>query len=160
MHDSKTCFKCNTHQPLSEFYKHKMMADGYLNKCKTCTKKDTKENIAKNHEYYREYDQNRAMLPHRVEARLKYQQTPEGKEALRKTKNKWEESNVIKRAAQTILGNAVRDGKIIKPLNCSECNKTGRIHGHHDDYAYPLSVRWLCPKCHTEWHKTNESLNG
>ena len=71
MHNSKVCFKCNVHQPLSEFYKHKMMGDGHLNKCKECTKKDTKENSAKNYDYYREYDRARGMLPHRVNASIK-----------------------------------------------------------------------------------------
>lgn len=39
----KVCFKCNTLQPLTEYYKHAQMADGHLNKCKACTKKDAKE---------------------------------------------------------------------------------------------------------------------
>jgi len=44
MEQVKKCFKCNISKSLSDFYKHKKMADGYLNKCKECNKKDVKNN--------------------------------------------------------------------------------------------------------------------
>jgi hypothetical protein len=39
----KVCFKCGENQVLSQYYKHPQMGDGRLNKCKTCTKKDVKQ---------------------------------------------------------------------------------------------------------------------
>ena len=38
--ENKKCFKCGKILPLDSFYKHPKMKDGYLNKCKDCTKND------------------------------------------------------------------------------------------------------------------------
>ena len=55
----KQCFKCKMNKPLDCFYKHSGMADGHLNKCIECAKKDTLDNTSKNSEYYRQYNYNR-----------------------------------------------------------------------------------------------------
>ena len=55
----KQCFKCGETKPLDDFYKHKQMSDGHLNKCKACAKKDVTANRYKNHAYYLAYDNKR-----------------------------------------------------------------------------------------------------
>ena len=37
----KKCFKCLLEKPIDEFYRHPKMGDGYLGKCKDCTRSDT-----------------------------------------------------------------------------------------------------------------------
>lgn len=157
----KTCFKCNTVKPLTDFYAHKRMADGRLNKCKECAKMDARSNYKSNIDYYRDYEKHRAMLPHRVAARMEYQKTESGKIAVNAAKSRFRQRNPIKYKAHCDLNNAVRDGKIEKMESCECCGTGGKIHGHHDDYAKPLEVRWLCAACHRQWHAANgEAKNG
>jgi hypothetical protein len=44
----KKCFKCKSIKPLTDFYKHKQMTDGHVNKCKECNKKDVSGNYINN----------------------------------------------------------------------------------------------------------------
>ena len=152
----KQCFKCKITKPLDEFYKHGRMGDGYLGKCKECNKQDVRENYAAKRDQYRAYEKRRAMLPHRVEARKKYEKSEAGKASSKKSRKAWIADNPKKRWCAVSVGNAVRDGKLIKSKSCSSCGVTGkRIHGHHDDYDKVFDVRWLCSACHISWHKQN-----
>jgi len=41
--ETKKCFKCGVVKSIDSFYTHTQMADGHLNKCISCTKKDVKD---------------------------------------------------------------------------------------------------------------------
>jgi hypothetical protein len=151
----KDCMKCSKRKPLSEYYKHSEMKDGRLNKCKECTKKETRENRQRNIAYYKEYDRQRFQNDPRVRARHKrYQSTEAGRKSMSAANKRWEEKNPEKKKAHNKLNNAVRDGKIKKPERCQGCDtKPKRLEGHHKDYTKPLDVMWLCRSCHAKEHR-------
>jgi uncharacterized protein with PIN domain len=66
--------------------------------------------------------------------------------------------------AQNMVEYAVRKGILVRKDTCEKCGGSGvfkdgrnRIQAHHDDYNKPLTVRWLCQKCHHGWHKENHA---
>lgn len=151
----KTCFKCGADKPRTEFYRHKAMADGLLGKCKECTRQDVRENRASNLDYFQEYDRSRANLPARIAARKAYQQSPEGREALARGRQAYQERNRYKVRAQRLLRQAVRRGDVWRAPCCMApgCYSTGRLEAHHTHYDNPLCVVWLCSSCHRRLHK-------
>ena len=53
--------------------------------------------------------------------------------------------------ARYLLRAAVRLGRMTKPDHCEGCGAEtprSRLHGHHENYALPLVVKWLCTACH------------
>lgn len=140
---SKKCRECNHVLPLQDFYKHPAMADGHLNKCKSCVICRIKIYRNNNLDYIRKYDRKRGKLPHRralttkttKELRIKY---PE------------------KYKAHTIIGNAIRDKKLNRPDHCENCGTKTRLCGHHEDYSKPLIVIWLCQICHLKRHNIKD----
>ena len=156
---SKKCFKCGEIKSLSAYYKHPAMSDGHLGKCKECAKVDSNKHRQENLESVQEYDRSRGMLPHRVAARELYSQTEAYRDSQNKASIKWDKQNPVKKDAICRVNNAIRDGRLEK-YPCEICGDD-KVHGHHDDYAKPLDVRWLCPTHHVEWHRNNgEGLNG
>ena len=156
---NKKCFKCGNVKDISQFYKHQQMKDGHLNKCKECTKKDTIKNYHDNLEYYKNYEKSRATLPHRIDARKLYSKTEYGKQSHRKSRMKYITKYPNARKAHKIFSYAIKSNKITRGDSCEQCSSRTRIEGHHDDYNFPLDVRWLCCKCHHKWHKNNTPLN-
>lgn len=87
------------------------------------------------------------------------QPTGQGELAAKQVKA-WREANPDRNMAHRAVFVAVRAGRLIKPENCSECGRAGRIHGHHEDYSRPLDVVWLCGRCHGKRHKKNHPASA
>jgi len=149
----KTCFKCGIFKSRTEFYRHPRMADGLLGKCKECTKADVQANYREHIDQYKEYERGRGMATHRVEARARYESTPRGKMAIRRSSLSFIAHNPLKHAAHILVGNAIRGGRLQRHP-CEVCG-VEKAQAHHDDYGKPLDVRWLCTTHHAEWHKHN-----
>lgn len=95
MEITKTCFKCNVDKPLTEYYKHKQMGDGYLGKCKDCAKLDVKarENTLLSDPEWVEKEKTRARDKYyRLGYKDKHKPTPEKKkEIMDRYKSKYPE---------------------------------------------------------------------
>jgi ribosomal protein S27AE len=135
---SKECFKCKTIKPLEDFYKHPMMADGHVNKCKECNKNDVTNHRNKNIEKVRAYDRARGKIPDRIK---------DGTEVTRA----WRAEDKRRSVAHSSVARAIRNGLLIK----SPCVRCGEIKSlaHHENYDKPLEVMWLCQPCHKQRHK-------
>lgn len=135
---SKECFKCKTVKPLDEFYKHAMMADGHVNKCKLCNKKDVTDNRNNNLERFREYDRVRGKNADRIKATTEITRA-------------WREEDKRRSKAHSAVARAIKLGLLIREI-CMRCAEPKTV-GHHEDYDKPLEVMWLCQPCHKKRHK-------
>lgn len=141
MAETKTCKDCLKELPRSEFY-------GVQGECKTCTKKRVnarrlllektnpewvEKELARHREKSRKARSDGKASPIKPETRAKYNATHQNQ-----------------RAARTITGNAIRDGRLIKQP-CCVCG-SDESEAHHEDYAKPLEVIWYCTKHHAERH--------
>lgn len=141
METTKECFKCHEVKPLSEFYKHGAMSDGHLNKCKACTKADSKANYRRDPSARKQYEKKR-------------NKTAKRREQLTEASRKHRQSNPERYKARTAVSNALRDGRLEKGP-CEGCGTAERVQAHHEDYSKPLEVRWLCKQCHDREHGTS-----
>ena len=53
--------------------------------------------------------------------------------------------------ARATVNNAIKAKKIVKGV-CEICGTDKKVHAHHNDYAKPLEIRWLCFYHHKEAH--------
>lgn len=169
----KVCTKCKEEKLFEEFRKSNRYKDGHYSRCKDCMKEYEKSNEdidkkresrkryrEKNREIIRDQDRKSYMRnPDKFRDKAKvsqkrYFQTEKGRlkykihnEILRK---KYPE----KARARSLLSNAVCEGRIIRPTQCTLCFSSDVvIQGHHYDYSKPLDIIWVCTSCHSMIHR-------
>lgn len=138
MSSSKQCFKCEKEKSLVEFYRHKAMADGRLNKCKSCTKSDVSKHREANIERIRKYDRDRAKNPERAKAAAEVSAA-------------WRAEDARRGACHNAVARALRSGRLIRKP-CIRCG-SDKSMAHHESYDRKLDVTWLCQPCHKQRHK-------
>ena len=134
----KQCVRCEQLLPLDSFYRQSRMADGHLTVCKECVKVRVRTHRAANVNAAREYD------------RRRFHENPERRAAQYENSRRMNAKYPENRKARAAVTNAVRDGRLAK-LPCEVCG-SAKSEAHHDDYAKPLDVRWLCREHHMAVH--------
>lgn len=132
----KECFKCKQVKPLTDFYKHPEMSDGYVNKCKECNKNNIKSN------YLHKREDPLYIEKERTRGREKYRRlyTGTGKSNI-KSNIKYFDKYPEKKKATTMSAN------LKKPFDSAE-----RHHWSYNEIDYK-DVIWLTKKEHMKAHR-------
>lgn len=141
----ENCRRCGKFIPLSEFVKCSARPRGYGYHCKQC---DVKRSIGYNASHYDAHKKRvrqsskRKYLPYRKMV-LDFLEKIHAKEFNFQT-------NVN---PYSVVRQAIKKGVLVKPKHCEICQKEKPIKAHHENYARPLDVIWVCNQCHRHIHE-------
>lgn len=143
---TKTCKKCVELLPIERFNKNRLSKDGLRSDCKECQGDYNKEHRQVCREHYKTFDKERAKTPERVEE-------------LAIARDLHRERHPVKYKARCAVNNAIRDGRLTRPEECSVCCKECIPDGHHHSYEkeFWLDVTWVCRDCHIKLHNEEEN---
>jgi ribosomal protein S27AE len=179
---TKRCPKCGVAKAVSEFGRRgkywKSWCRGCRNKCDKeryarCPEVRAQKSATDKRRYAnpevrarksaigkRRYANPEVRVRQRAAAKRRYAEVKESPVLLKRrheqnntSNRKWCAENSEKCSAQRKVRDAVKTGEVVKPSFCSSCGKRRVLNGHHDDYAHPLDVRWLCNSCHGKEHR-------
>ena len=132
---AKECRKCSVVKPLEDFYRHPEMHDGHLNICKACKLIYQHQRVLDGFTQPIDWKRYHTSPKRKMDTSIKAKQ--------------WREKNPDGMRAHSAVSHAINNGKISRGV-CEVCGEKG--HAHHDDYNYPLIIRWLCPLHHARHH--------
>lgn len=65
---------------------------------------------------------------------------------------RWRARAAKRYEAQQIVKHAIKAGRLVPWPGCAACKRKRNLEAHHPNYDAPLSVVWLCMKCHKKTH--------
>lgn len=137
MNIRKLCPRCRRSLTLASFHLNRAAPDRHCQICKVCACKKTRQNRDANLARFRKYDRERSgSLDRRVA------------ETARRARQRASDSQRLR--AREIAAWAIKQGDLVRG-KCEKC-RSQFAEAHHDNYAKPLSVRWLCRRHHLEHH--------
>lgn len=146
--EEKACAECGETKPAEEFYACAANLDGRRGKCKVCHDVLPCRTPGARHEA-------RRRAAEREGREFGWKSDPRDRARKRLARRTERRPGIAPGKARQVYRAALQSGMLIKPDHCVRCGKTppsDQLHGHHDDYEYPLSVRWLCLPCHQRVH--------
>lgn len=149
----KRCSKCGEDKLPSAFYRHPETRDGLNSWCKDCTASRWRAW----RDVHPEYKQTRTS-----EQRARWYRAEYAKNPRKKTVDcqRYRREHPLRYAARTAVGNALQSGRLVRPEACSRCGKSCKPDGHHEDYAKPLAVVWVCRSCHYKLDRVKREAAG
>ena len=87
-----------------------------------------------------------------IAKRNEWRTSESGRSSACKNSHKFRMENPERYKAYNILKRAVLSGDIERPTTCCDCGAIGPTDGHHENYAKPLDVVWVCRSCHNKIH--------
>lgn len=153
----KRCPRCKAVKPVSAFGKHKGQRYDLACYCKPCANEYNRPRKRKPRKWWEGTGVKPCAVCQAVKALSEFRRVKENKDgrsgtckACRKLKYGHKEQ------ARRIVNNRIKRGIIQRASACQQCGRPGKMQGHHEDYAQPLKVVWLCSKCHWVVHRAKE----
>lgn len=149
------CPHCKMGKSLEDFQTNKARYNGRNSWCKVCEKVQQKQWAKDNPQKVRDrLERWKNLYPEaEKEKQRRYRQNHSDLIAQRTMDQRRNFPDRIK--ARKALAYAVKTRKVLKPNRCEHCQKEVAVQGHHEDYAQPLIVQWLCARCHKLHHLEN-----
>lgn len=145
---TKTCSKCKTSKPRTEFRKRSDRKDGHRSHCKTC------QRIYESR-YEASDERKAAKKTYNVSYNATYATSPETKAARKLRDAMYAKLYPNKIKAKNAVNNAITAGRLRRPdtLTCT-CDQPAEQYHHWKGYAPEqwLDVIALCISCHRRIH--------